>query len=232
MNVELDHVFIFCKEGAPEAALLVERGLLEGSPNTHPGQGTANRRFFFANAYLELLWVSDQAEAQREDVLPTQLWERWSCRTEGACPFGIVFRPRSDSTGETPFSSWSYRPAYLPTGLSIEVGRELMITEPQLFFLPFARHREPTGREPTAHPAGIERPSRAYRSRFRLALNRPILSPALSMPASLRYGEDQSTCLSSVLLAPCVRCSISDLSCRCCSAQPRIRAGTFPAGCA
>ena len=157
MNAELDHIFVCCAVGAPEASLLVERGLLEGSANTHSGQGTANRRFFFSNAYLELLWVSDPAEAQQENVLPTQLWERWSRRTEGACPFGIVFRPRTTSTAEAPFPSWSYRPPYLPNGLSIEVGRSMALTEPQLFYLPFARHRDPTGREPTAHPAGIDR---------------------------------------------------------------------------
>ena len=157
MDAELDHVFVCCAVGAPEAASLAQCGLLEGSPNAHPGQGTANRRFFFSNAYLELLWVSDPAVAQCEDVLPTQLWDRWSRRTEGACPFGIVFRPRTTSTAEAPFPSWSYRPPYLPNGLSIEVGRSMALTEPQLFYLPFARHRDPTGREPTAHPAGIDR---------------------------------------------------------------------------
>ncbi len=45
---ELDHLFLCCSEGAPEAATLVRRGPTEGSSNTHPGQGTANRRFFFS----------------------------------------------------------------------------------------------------------------------------------------------------------------------------------------
>jgi hypothetical protein len=157
MNIELDHIFVCCAVGAPEARLLTQRGLLEGSPNTHPGQGTANRRFFFTNAYLELFWVSDSAEAQRADVLPTQLWDRWSRRAEGACPFGIVFRPRPDAMAEAPFPTWSYRPAYLSSGLAIEVGRGIALAEPQLFYLPFARHRDPRGREPTAHPAGIDR---------------------------------------------------------------------------
>jgi hypothetical protein len=157
VSVELDHVFVCCAVGALEAAFLVEKGLLEGSPNTHPGQGTANRRFFFDNAYIELLWVSDPAEAQSELALPTQLWERWSCRSTVACPFGLVFRPRTDTIADCPFPCWSYRPAYLPGGFSIKVGRNVALTEPQLFYLPFARHRDPSGREPTSHPAGIER---------------------------------------------------------------------------
>ena len=160
MSVELDHVFICCDIGAPEAALLVKGGLREGSSNTHPGQGTANRRFSFANAYLELLWVSDPAEAQTEAVLPTGLWEHWSRRSSGPCPFGLVFRPGADSVAEAPFPTWSYGPAYLPSGFSIEVGRDTALSEPQLFYLPFARRRDPSGREPTAHAAGIDRITR------------------------------------------------------------------------
>jgi hypothetical protein len=53
--VEIDHVFIGCRPGAPEADSMLKRGFVEGSPNTHPGQGTANRRFFFDNFMLELL---------------------------------------------------------------------------------------------------------------------------------------------------------------------------------
>jgi hypothetical protein len=43
-----------CSKGAPEAEALLRVGLREGAGNTHPGQGTACRRFFFENAYLEL----------------------------------------------------------------------------------------------------------------------------------------------------------------------------------
>jgi hypothetical protein len=64
VKVELDHVFVLCAAGGPEAEVLVRAGLTEGPGNTHPGQGTACRRFFFARQYLELLWVSDAAEAQ------------------------------------------------------------------------------------------------------------------------------------------------------------------------
>jgi hypothetical protein len=133
----------------------VARGLVEGSRNTHPGQGTANRRFFFASAYLELLWVCDPVEAQSAAVLPTQLWERWSGRNSGACPFGVVFRPRADPVPAPPFASWSYRPAYMPGGSAIEVAHDVPSWEPALFYLPFVRHPAATGRAPIIHPAGI-----------------------------------------------------------------------------
>jgi hypothetical protein len=90
MAFTIDHVFVMCSAGAPEAGALVRAGLVEGSANTHPGQGTANRRFFFDNMYLELLFVSDAEEAQREPVSRTRLWDRWSRRAAGACPFDYV----------------------------------------------------------------------------------------------------------------------------------------------
>ena len=66
MSTEIDHVFICCSVGGHETEVLTRLGLKEGSPNTHTGQGTACRRFFFSNAYLELLWVSDPIQAQAE----------------------------------------------------------------------------------------------------------------------------------------------------------------------
>jgi hypothetical protein len=155
MPVELDHVFICCAEGAPEASALLAHGFIEGPGNTHPGQGTANRRFFFSNAYLELLWVSGPAEAQSEPVRRTQLWHRWHHRVAGACPFGLVFRPSGDSEVDAPFPSWSYKPSYLPADLCIEVGSGISTCEPLLFYLPFARRRNRVHPEPGIHSAEV-----------------------------------------------------------------------------
>src|SRR5215469_13717593 len=83
MTLRLNHAFITCDVGAPEATALLARGFIEGSRNMHPGQGTANRRFFFTNFMLELVWVSDPVEALGVSVRPTELWERWSRRGEG-----------------------------------------------------------------------------------------------------------------------------------------------------
>ena len=44
--MEFDHLFICVDSPAKEADALIEFGLTEGSANVHPGQGTANRRFF------------------------------------------------------------------------------------------------------------------------------------------------------------------------------------------
>jgi hypothetical protein len=136
----IDHVFACCAPGAPEAQRLLDLGLAEGTPNIHPGQGTACRRFFFDNAYLELLWVTDEDEAQGPIAAPTRLWTRWSQRaTGGASPFGLILRSADESAREPPFPSWAYRPPYLPSLLAIDVAEDTPLEEPALFYLPFAR---------------------------------------------------------------------------------------------
>jgi len=135
---ELDHIMIFCNVGAPEAGALTDRGLHEGPGNTHPGQGTANRRFFFPNAYLELLWIENVVEAQSPDAARTRLYERWQRRSNGACPFGLVFRPGPHGP-QVPPASWTYAPQYFPPGFSIEVAHDPPANEPLLFYLPFAQ---------------------------------------------------------------------------------------------
>ena len=123
MPFELDHLFVFTGVGAPEADRLVSLGMTEGSGNVHRGQGTANRRFFFRNAMLELLWVDDKQEVLSEPIAPTWLWERSQSRRTRASPFGICLRG-TDGTGPAPpFETWTYYPPYLPAGMGIPVAR-------------------------------------------------------------------------------------------------------------
>jgi hypothetical protein len=161
MSVELDHFFICASAGATEADHLAELGFTEGAPNRHPGQGTACRRFFFRNAYLELLWVDNPLEAQSASIRSTGLWGRWSGRGSGACPFGLCFRPVAQPGGDPPFATWKYRAPYLPEGMSFQVGNNAhVLTEPGLFHLAFAFGRRPDAyradkRQPLEHSAGL-----------------------------------------------------------------------------
>ena len=160
MAFELDHLFILTDIGAYEAERLISFGLVEGSSNTHRGQGTTNRRFFFHNAMLELLWVHDPEEAKSELIQPTRLWERWTHRhDDSACPFGICLRPDIDSKDTVAFSSWAYHPPYLPKTMSIKVGKNSdVLTEPWLFQTPFGQRpdRYPIEKsQPLDHPIGL-----------------------------------------------------------------------------
>lgn len=151
MALYLDHAFITCDIGAPEADALVARGFFEGSPNVHQGQGTANRRFFFANFMLELLWVVDPSEAAT--VRHTGLWERWSRRAAGASRIGIVYG--GVDIPPLPFITEPYYPAYLPPPMSIEIVQGMALEEPALFWIPSLRADRAKGSEPTHHTAPV-----------------------------------------------------------------------------
>ena len=159
MAFELDHLFICTDIGACEAERLVSFGLVEGTSNTHPGQGTANRRFFFHNAMLELLWVHDTQEAKSELIRPTSLWERWTNRKDNTCPFGVGLRPGTSGSDTVAFSSWAYRPPYLSDTLSIAVGTNSnVLTEPMIFQIPFGKRPDqyPTEKaQPLQHRVGL-----------------------------------------------------------------------------
>ena len=155
---EIDHVLIFSSTGAPEAERLIAFGLTEGSPNRHSGQGTANRRFFFDNAMLELLWVENPEEALSEGICRLGLWERWSRRGAGACPFGICYRPASEPGIAPPFKSWHYQPPYAPITIAVAVTSD-NFNEPLLFYLGHVGRQARD--EPRAHSARIRNLSSA-----------------------------------------------------------------------
>lgn len=156
--MKLDHIFICTQNGAPEGELLKSFGLTEGSPNEHPGQGTANRRFFFQNTMLELLWLRDAHEAQSDLTRPTGLYERCAKLDMAISPFGFCFRPNHESETCAPFAHWIYKPVYLPAHWSIEVG-EAPLQEPMWFFLPFLSASvltEKTQQQPKTHKTGFK----------------------------------------------------------------------------
>lgn len=157
MPFELDHVFILASEGAPEAELLLDFGLSEGGGHIHPGQGTSNRRFFFGNAMLELLWVSQSDEARSDRTRPTGLWDRWMGRGQTTSPFGICLRPSAMDVMEIPFRGWQYKPVYLPEHLSMFIGENsAKLDEPLIFYIPFGERPDAGGRrQALEHPAGF-----------------------------------------------------------------------------
>jgi len=162
MTVELDHLFTFTSIGAPEVERLVKFGLSEGQPNTHPGQGTACRRFFFHNAYLEFVWVHDEQEAASEWVRPLGFIERSRYQPTGASPFGIILRPSQGMADQVrlPFATWALRPPYLPEPLKLDVAENSADTaEPLLFYMSFGNRADSYPRErlqPLEHAAGFK----------------------------------------------------------------------------
>jgi hypothetical protein len=130
---EIDHVFVGTEVGAPETGELIRFGLAEGRSNTHAGQGTASRHFFFRNASLELIWLHDDREACSSATRRTRLSERWHGRAGDACPFGLCVRP-SDSSEALPFEAWEYAPSYIRKPWVIHIAANSDdVGEPMLF---------------------------------------------------------------------------------------------------
>jgi hypothetical protein len=155
MTLQLDHLFVCTSAGAPEAQALLDAGLVEGSPNTHPGQGTANRRFFFNSGFLELLWVRDEGEARSALTAPTRLWERWAERGKSSNPFGICFSSPRGAESILPFASWEYRPRYLPEEHTILFADTSPLSEPELFALSWPQVQASPTTQPRTHPLGL-----------------------------------------------------------------------------
>ena len=154
--MELDHMYICVGENAPEGDALVDFGLKEGSSNTHPGQGTANRRFFFHNFMLELLWFVNPTEVRAEITRPIRLHESLLSSDPAVSRFGMGFRAENNEEQVAPFPFVHYRPQYLPEPLSIQVGSQRPATEPNYFFLNFVHRKDPAEiTEPIAHPNGL-----------------------------------------------------------------------------
>ena len=152
--MEIDHIYICTEPKAPAGDLLVNYGLVEGSSNIHPGQGTANRRFYFHNLMLELLWIENIEEAQSERTKPMRLSERCLSTTDTISPFGIGLRPTTEKNDKAPFPAWDYHPIYLPDFLKIQVAENTPLSEPMYFYRSFAARQDKAPiekREPMEH---------------------------------------------------------------------------------
>ena len=132
--MELDHFFILTESPAQHAAMLSDAGLVEGTPNHHPGQGTSNRRFFFANSALELLYVRDAKEAEAGPGRDLRFQERIS--EPGSSPFGLVLNGSADAAA--PVSGWRYQPDYIERGRCFLIGDNSdLLAEPLCIYMPF-----------------------------------------------------------------------------------------------
>jgi hypothetical protein len=54
-----------------------------------------DRRFFFENFMLELVWVDKPEETQSEQTRRTRLWERWVGREDGRVPSASYFAQKA-----------------------------------------------------------------------------------------------------------------------------------------
>ena len=115
--MKIDHIFIFSDKGK-EADELVNAGFSEGSGRHHSGLGTRNRRFFFEDFYLEILWVENEEEAKSHPSLG--LWERSNFRMNDFSRFGLCL-VNDEKTDQLFENAPTFQPDYYPEGKQIEL---------------------------------------------------------------------------------------------------------------
>jgi len=151
VSLWVDHVFCLVEPGFPEEEDLRAAGFAVDFGREHAGQGTRNRLVLFENAYLELIWVSDEAEAE-QNVL------RLDRRASGPCPFGIGLQGLIDDHLRR--DMWLYELPGLPGGLWIYEPSS-RLDGPLVFVIERDAVSLPCDRDfPTAlfeHPAGARR---------------------------------------------------------------------------
>ncbi len=172
-SAEIDHIFIAASPGAHQLDACLLDLVREGSRNVHPGQGTANRRFFFQDMMLEFIWLADPAAAQQGIAGRMALARRLVSEADGpaASPFGICLRLLDEAA--SPFAAWPYQPDYLAGADPLYIGANASLAhEPLLFYMPRGRHPglRSDSTEPRRHPAG-------WRQATSLTLAQPLADP-------------------------------------------------------
>ncbi|HAS38860.1 MAG TPA: hypothetical protein DCS93_00205 [Microscillaceae bacterium] len=158
--IEIDHLFIFSNTQGNEANQLVSFGLKEGSQRVHPGQGTINRKFYFENFFLEILWVHNEVEIRSSLTEPTKLWKRAEFTTNDYARFGLCLA----NTGDTDAiftNSDIYQPEFFPEGMSINfIAHEEAPHLPWTFRLPMKGNTQPKD-EPRQHSNHLKKLTKA-----------------------------------------------------------------------
>lgn len=167
MNLELHHFFILVAPGGAVAEKLQAIGMNLSVARSHPGQGTTNKRFDFANTSLELLWVHDETEARDGPGRGLRLAERAKSKT--ASPFGLVFTRKSGNEEEIPFPGWTYQPDYFPPPRHFHIGANSEnLAEPLCIYMPFI--------QPGTARGGADNPQ--FGELHRLGLDMPVTAPS------------------------------------------------------
>lgn len=151
----IDHIFIFSSESGKEVDSLIAFGFSEGSSRVHPGQGTVNRKIYFENFFLEIIWVHNEEEIKSENVQKTKLWERSNFLTNEYSRFGLGFVNTPD-TDKLFKNSVMYQPDYFPIGTYFEIiPNDENSYLPWTFRLPLQPPKKST--EPMDHRNGIRK---------------------------------------------------------------------------
>jgi len=151
--IEIDHIFIFSNKGK-ETNELIDFGLTEGSGRTHKGIGTANRRIFFDNFYLEILWVENELEARSVENIG--IWERSNFKNSQYSRFGLCLK-NTEETDSVFINSMKWNPDFLPENKFVDI----LTNERMPWIFRFPANKNDKLDEPRNHKNGIKKLTKA-----------------------------------------------------------------------
>jgi hypothetical protein len=132
--VELDHVFMYAPRESPEEEVvqtLREAGLIVDDTRSEFPDGVVGRYVYFANAYLEVLWL----EPNSRTGSATSRRAMW--QTTQVSPFGVGLRRRKGAPEELPFPTRSEVAEWMRPGTEMRIlTQDDEVLAPKLFVVP------------------------------------------------------------------------------------------------
>lgn len=135
-TLQLDHIFIWVKKDAPEIEIFKKAGFTSIISGVHKGQGTAGKYIFFLNFYIELLYISDQAEALNNlgnfgcNYIKRSEW----CQNNSSF-LGLGLKMTSFDQKKIPFSYKEYKSGWMRAPGLLMATNNQHLNDPVVFVL-------------------------------------------------------------------------------------------------
>ena len=134
---KLDHILIWVDKGAPEIEVFKENGFTSIISGSHSRQGTSGKYLFFLNFYIELLYISDNAEAfENIEKFGCNYIERSNWRVNHACsPFGLALKMETFDKEKILFDYTEYKADWMKDDSLLMADNNKNLLAPLVFVL-------------------------------------------------------------------------------------------------
>ncbi|MGB0431153.1 MAG: hypothetical protein ACPGLV_11815 [Bacteroidia bacterium] len=139
-NQKVDHLNIWVKDPIKAKQMLIDLGFTavpDSMCQIHNGQGTTGRYFHFLNAYLELIFIYDRAEFDKNNEVNQKLdfAERASFQSNGALPISIALKMNEYDVAKIPFEKNEYHQDWMQENMNIYAAKssKTNLNEPSVF---------------------------------------------------------------------------------------------------
>lgn len=141
-DLQVDHLNIWVKNPKSAKERLINIGFTpvpDSLSKIHEGQGTAGRYFNFLNGYLELIFVYDQKEFEKNSSKNKNLdfRDRANFKKNGASPFSIALKVKDYNIEKIPFEKVSYHQNWMEENVNIYAAKnsKTHLKEPSIFIV-------------------------------------------------------------------------------------------------